>query len=279
MDDWVRHEHEAGRDWTCADRKIGGYPFRIELECGALALTSQDGPVSDIHAGRVLAVWQIYQTNLIIVEFDRAMSIGFRSGAQRELKTKSLRMSLHFDGSNLPDRLALVGEGVDMPDVFSSDSSEIHLVRGDDESAPNDLRLYVEMQNTLIDGLKHDDAKPMTIMADARASDGAVFYGHGAGSLLDRWRDAGGKLYINGVKLTRGEGELQMKGTLALDDTHRLSGRVELKANGFSDLLDAIGLKTGGFSLNAKAMSLPLALDRGKLFLGPLKIGEIGPLY
>lgn len=279
MDQWLARELAAGREWTCKDRIIGGYPFRIELECPALSFKAKDGAVADVKVGRVLAVWQIYQPSLIIVEFDRAMAMTFRSGTTRELKTGSLRMSLHFDTLDLPDRLALVGENVEMPNVFSSNALEFHLVRGVEESEPNDLRLYVETQNTVIEGLKRDDAKPMMIMADARASEGAVLYSHSSGSVLDRWREAGGKLQINGVKITRGEGDLQMKGTLAFDETHRLNGKLDMKANGFSDLLDAIGLQAGGFSLNAKAMSLPLALDRGRIFLGPLKIGEIGPLY
>lgn len=279
MDQWLAREKEAGREWSCENRTIGGYPFRIELECPSLRFNAKDGAVADVNAGRVLAVWQIYQPSLIIVEFDRAMSIVFRSGVTRDLNTQSLRMSLHFDALDLPDRLALVGESVDMPNVFSSSAFELHIVRGGAESDPNDLRLYGESQNTLIQGLKRDDAKPMTMMADARASEGSVLYAHGHGSVLDRWRAAGGKLHIHGVKMTRGEGELQMKGTLALDETHRLNGKVDVKANGFSDLLDMIGLRTGGFTLNAKSMSLPLALDRGRVFLGPLKVGEIGPLY
>jgi len=279
MDQWLTRESQAGREWDCNDRAIRGYPFRIELECPVLNFKAKDGAVASVNAGRVLAIWQIYQPSLIIVEFDRVLGITFRSGATRELKTSSLRMSLHFDALDLPDRLALVGEQVDMPNVFSSANLEVHILRGGEMAEPNDLRLYVESQNTLIEGLKRNDAKPMNIMADARASEGAVLYAHGAGSVLDRWREAGGKLHINGVKMTRGEGELQMKGTLALDEAHRLNGKVDLKADGFSDLLDAIGLKAGGFTLNAKSLSLPLAIERGKLFLGPLKVGELPPLY
>lgn len=279
MDLWVQRESQAGREWECKDRAIRGYPFRIELECPTLNFKAKDGAIASVNAGRVQAVWQIYQPSLIIVEFDRVLSVAFRSGVTRELKTSSLRMSLHFDALDLPDRLALVGEQVDMPSVLSSANLELHILRGGENGEPNDLRFYVETQNTLIEGLRRDDAKPMTIMADARASEGAVLYAHGAGSVLDRWREAGGKLHINGLKITRGEGELQMKGTIALDETHRLNGKVDVKANGFSDLLDAIGLKTGGFTLNAKSMNLPLAVERGKLFLGPLKVGELPPLY
>ena len=279
MDLWLKREADVGREWNCENRKIGGYPFRIELECPALSFKAKDGAVAEVNAGRVLAVWQIYQPSLIIVEFDRLMSIAFRSGVTRDLKTKSLRMSLHFDALDLPDRLALVGEGVEMPSLFSSQSTEFHILRGGENAEPNDLRFYLDSQNTAINGLVRNDDKPITILADLRASEGAVLYAHGAGSVIDRWREAGGKLHLNGVKMTRGEGELQMKGAITLDETHRLNGKVDLKANGFADLLEAIGLKMGGFTINAKAMNLPLALDRGRVFLGLLKVGEIGPLY
>ena len=31
LDLWLAHEAAAGRAWTCADRAVGGYPFRIEI--------------------------------------------------------------------------------------------------------------------------------------------------------------------------------------------------------------------------------------------------------
>jgi len=31
LDGWLAAEAQAGRQWTCQDRTIGGYPFRIQV--------------------------------------------------------------------------------------------------------------------------------------------------------------------------------------------------------------------------------------------------------
>ena len=36
MDAWMAREAAAGRTWTCQDRSVTGYPFRIELRCASL---------------------------------------------------------------------------------------------------------------------------------------------------------------------------------------------------------------------------------------------------
>ncbi|MGP9822422.1 DUF2125 domain-containing protein, partial [Salinarimonas sp. NSM] len=57
-----------GRTWTCADRRIGGFPFRIEISCARLALETDDGLFLDLGPARALA--QVYQPRHVIVEVD-----------------------------------------------------------------------------------------------------------------------------------------------------------------------------------------------------------------
>ncbi len=38
LDGWIAAEARAGREWTCGDRSIVGYPFRIEVVCNTLDL-------------------------------------------------------------------------------------------------------------------------------------------------------------------------------------------------------------------------------------------------
>ena len=40
LDAGLAREVRAGRNWTCRDRNVGGYPFRIEVRCASLTLTS-----------------------------------------------------------------------------------------------------------------------------------------------------------------------------------------------------------------------------------------------
>src|SRR5919112_660159 len=65
LDGWIAAEVRAGRQWTCADRTIAGYPFRIEVICNALDL--KRGAVS-ASFGRTEAVAQVYEHRRIITE-------------------------------------------------------------------------------------------------------------------------------------------------------------------------------------------------------------------
>src|SRR4051794_35576320 len=65
LDTMLANEKRAGRQWTCADRSVGGFPFRIEVACSSLTL--QRGDVS-ASLGRVEAVAQVYQPRHVITE-------------------------------------------------------------------------------------------------------------------------------------------------------------------------------------------------------------------
>ena len=43
--EWIKREAEGGRIWTCPDRSVGGYPFRIEITCNE---PSFSGPAAGI---------------------------------------------------------------------------------------------------------------------------------------------------------------------------------------------------------------------------------------
>ena len=65
LDTWIEGEAVAGRSWTCPDRTVGGYPFRLELRCSGLTLTRPDVTAS---LGPVTIVAQIYDPNHVIAE-------------------------------------------------------------------------------------------------------------------------------------------------------------------------------------------------------------------
>ena len=65
LDGWVAAEARAGREWTCGNRTIVGYPFRIEIVCDTLDL--KRGAVTAAF-GRTEAVAQVYQPRRVILE-------------------------------------------------------------------------------------------------------------------------------------------------------------------------------------------------------------------
>src|SRR6185437_5918387 len=76
IDGWRAREAKAGRVYACGSQTIGGYPFRIEVECDkASALFRSNQPPVEIKAGGMSIVAQIYQPNLLITEFHGPLTI------------------------------------------------------------------------------------------------------------------------------------------------------------------------------------------------------------
>jgi hypothetical protein len=65
LDGWMAAEAEAGRRWTCPDRSVAGFPFRIEIRCPTLGLQRPDVAAT---LGPLLVVAQVYRPGHIIAE-------------------------------------------------------------------------------------------------------------------------------------------------------------------------------------------------------------------
>ena len=69
VDTALAKEAGLGRSWDCTDRSVSGFPFRVELRCGALSLSSARwGETVRVQTGPALAVGQIYTPNLVIAQ-------------------------------------------------------------------------------------------------------------------------------------------------------------------------------------------------------------------
>ena len=76
VDGWRAREVKAGRVYSCGSQSVGGYPFRIEVNCHkAAALLRTSNPPLEIKAGGMLIAAQIYQPNLLITEFHGPLTV------------------------------------------------------------------------------------------------------------------------------------------------------------------------------------------------------------
>jgi hypothetical protein len=96
---------------------------------------------------------------------------------------------------------------------------------------------------------------------------------------VENWRASGGEVLVDQWAMKRGEQALELKGSVTIDDGHRLNGKIDVSALGLGDALKESGLSILGGSLGAGSVKLPLILNKGRLLIGPLKIAEIPPLY
>ena len=77
IEGWRAREAQAGRIYSCGSQRVGGYPFRIEVECDqASARLSSTQPPVELKTPNLVVVGQVYQPGLLISEFRGPLTVG-----------------------------------------------------------------------------------------------------------------------------------------------------------------------------------------------------------
>jgi hypothetical protein len=304
IDGWLAAEAKIGRQWTCQDRQIGGYPFRIEVTCANLSV--QRGPVT-ASLGRIEAVAQVYQPRHVITEIEGPLKMTDGSVAV-EGTWRLLETSIHGAPSGF-QRISLVAEnpnvrvtGAGPSDLaLSSQHLEAHLRPSPSrqpEAAYDASLLASQAKLPIVDNLI-GGSEPANIQADVTATQAGGFRGRPVADELERWRKAGGKLDIVRLSVAKGPRRLEAKGELHLDEIHRPAGQFEVAAAGLDELVTNLTAGRVGGNLVSALLGQtarvqargnaepaltplpPLRLDNGRLAFGPFVVPNVrlGPLY
>lgn len=304
LDGWIAAEARMGRQWTCTDRTIAGYPFRIEIVCNTLDL--KQGAVN-ASFGRTEAIAQVYQPRLVIAEVEGPLRVSDgRVTVQGQWDL--LQASIHASQTGL-QRLSIAANapkitvtGLTPQQIATSGQHlELHLRPNPSRAADKayDAALSVRqasipMLDPLIGGSELTD-----LNADITVTQATGFQGRPIAEELERWRSAGGSLDILMLSLAKGPRRMEAKGTLTLDEEHRPAGQLNVAAAGLDGLIGNItGNRTGGALLgallgqNPRAQAKnngqpqlsplpPLNLNNGFLAMGPFVIPNVRlqPLY
>lgn len=303
LDAWLAAEAQRGRQWTCADRTIVGYPFRIEVVCNTLDL--KQGAVT-ASFGRTEAIAQVYQPRLVIVEASGPLRVT-DGRATVEGQWDLLQASIHASQTGLR-RLSIAANGPKftvaglMPETVAASGQrlELHLRPNPSRESERayDAALSVKQASLpvldrLIGGTELTD-----IDADVTVTEATGFRGRPLAEEMERWRTAGGAVDILMLSGAKGPRRIEAKGQLKLDEEHRPEGQLSLAAAGLDGLIGNItGNRAGGallgalFGQNTRAKGNdgkpqlsplpPLTLDNGFVALGPFVIPKVKlqPLY
>jgi hypothetical protein len=313
LDDWIGNEAARGRQWTCGSRSVGGFPFRIEINCDSLSLQRPDFRLT---VGPVTAIAQVYQPRHLIADVGgplRASNGPFGAdGTWRRLQASIhttpeglQRASLAADGPSF--RMTGLASGdVDL----SGEHLETHL-RPDPTRAAADgaydwsfqgTKLAIPGLDVLIGG-----TEPADLTLELTATQARDVAARPVADELEHWREAGGRIEIGRLTLAKGARRLEGKGQFGLDDVHRLQGRAELAAGGLEGLLGTVlgagtgataallGVLTGRKRVDSEATPSgeargsnsalkplpPLRIEGGRIQLGPLPVPglRVPPLY
>jgi hypothetical protein len=131
---WREREFQAGRFQDCASQLITGYPFRIEVECGAATFQLKGTPTLELKLPRVLAAAQVYDPKLLISEFTGPLDIAepdrppmfvvnwsLGQASVRGLPAKVERASLVLETPTVRDPRIVGGDN-----VFRAQHLELH---------------------------------------------------------------------------------------------------------------------------------------------------------
>ncbi|MCJ2144168.1 DUF2125 domain-containing protein [Methylobacterium sp. E-066] len=246
IDGWIAREAAAGRTWTCADRSLTGYPFRIELRCSAVTLDRSDGR---FRLGPSTAVAQVYQPRLVL--FESAGPFHVEQGALTGDATWSkLQGSVHGESEGFT-RASLVVDGPNVtvtgadpgPIAVAGQHLELHARptpgRFDSEGAVDVSLRLAQAAVPQLDALTGNPA-PADLSLDATVTQATVLRTGPVPRELERWRRAGGTLDLTALSLAKGAQRVQAKGALALDEAHRPVGQLDLRAAGVDALIGSI---------------------------------------
>jgi hypothetical protein len=301
---WIKGEAEDGRIWACPDRSVGGYPFRIEIRCKE---PSFSGPAAGIPIAGKLAgihlVAQLYNPKLVIGEADGPFDLTLpQDGSHTNVNWKVLQISARGEPDAL-QRASLSADQIEVKVALPNGSSlnaradnfQIHMRQGDKDQHAYDFALAGT--NAVSSDLENATgiSAPATLQANGQITQGNAIGGATIAQMLDRWRLAGGTLTLENASLVQGSLNAQATGSLRIDASHRIEGRLDLTASGLSpvlqrygiapQLLDIGGLIGGLLSGRAPAprsgqIRVPLTFDRGQLGLGPVRgLAVLPPLY
>jgi hypothetical protein len=313
VDAWLAREARLGRNWTCPDRQISGFPFRLEVSCDKPGFTGKaGGRALTGELARVHAVAQLQDPNHVIVEAEGPLVVSDDAGGRLALQWDLLHGSIEGQGSAplaqlaveaTKPRLTLVGFGLAGLEA-SGDSVDFHMRRT--PSRPVEDNAYdVASRATQLRLPPADqwlgDQAPIDMDAVATVTQAEPLTGAPPAAELERWRAAGGKVQLSKLMLAKGAKRLDATGVVGLDDLRRPQGRLDISVAGLDDLLQQFGLSPraaniggliagvlGGRAPKAPepdasgtpgGVVLPLRLDNGKAFLGPLAVARLMPLY
>lgn len=299
----LAREAAQGRNWSCAERSVGGFPFRIEVRCSALALTSTRwGEAVKVETGPAVAVGQIYSPGLIIVEATGPARATLTEGRTLDVTWKRLDASLAW---RQPERFALVAAEPNLtlttpgagPEAWRAATLELHLRRNPSRPAADQaVDIAVSATGTvlpLIDALLGSpDAGTLDLTGTLTQAE--AFRKGFNPDALESWRNASGALDLSRLAATKGSAKVEGSGQLRLDPTHTIGGSLQLAVAGIEqiggirigNLLGGLGGLLGGRApATSTAPGLtplpPVLLRDGRAFVGPfrLPLKPMMPLY
>lgn len=253
-----------GLKLTCEDESWGGYPFRFEFSCSKPVVQLVGNRSARSTALLILA--QAYNPMHIIALVDGPTSVSGVFTEPVDLTHDRAIASLVFGGEELP-RISAEVTNLSAVNRLSAKDVQIHIRPAKNGGADIAITFEAgEIASPSKPSLDIDSGQALARLKPNREVD------------------------IQSANLQSGTLRLSAAGTVSLDQQHRLAGAVAVETNDVNKLMTAIdphlhlsdreraAIQTllGLLGTNSKAN---IIAQNGELFVGPIKAGELKPLY
>lgn len=307
-ENWKQQRLAEGYEVSHKPFVASGFPYRVRVTADAVTLSNPthfQKPYINIES--LWAVAQPWMINHIIFGVDGAMTGKWLE--EKELRDLHLTTGSTLGSAtfNLQGRMQTLA--LDLTDIVATPSWRPPLtanrlqVHGRPASGKAEDRgetgqqIAVRVDGMTVEGM--DDfplGKSIQQIAVSSVLQGTIEKLPSESS-LSKWRDEGGFLDIQALDIQWGEGAIEGQGRLALDTEDRPIGTLKTQILGYEEILAAL-TTTGKIDPNAARMigfalsqlstkdaegrsfiKMPLSAQDGGVYLGPIYLAPVTPLF
>ncbi|WP_413989901.1 DUF2125 domain-containing protein [Labrys okinawensis] len=310
MDRFIAKQAELGRQISCDQRSVGGYPFRIEVHCASPKVEgNRAGKAFSANLGEINAVAQVYQPNKVLLEAKSPMVLVDKDGdgvtVTSNWTSAEASASIWTSGPQNADMVikgltTTVDRGGQTQTMFDTANVEAHIRLAEGaNAAPGAYDLAADV-----------DAKavaPVDLFLGASSPLSATFRGTitridlqpmPMEDRLRDWAENGGTLTITQAQLNRGPSSVKASGMVGLETSGHPSGDLVVALSGVPELADTlkqsgrvpasltsllgVGLSMLGKPTNIDgkaAVEVPVKVANGKVNIGAFPAGKVPKLF
>lgn len=305
---WIDREKSFGRIWSCSDRRIEGFPFTIEITCtkphfdGMIFGRHFTGGLGGFRATALLfhprAVTARLGSPFAVLSDDRATNLELAWGGLQLVLAGLPQNVWRVDiaGQKLAWHGTLEGLGA----VTGAAARLVADAMAHPDQADRAYDFNVAISAATLPDLDRflGAALPTEIDAQGTVTKAIFDPALTVAENMDNWRSAGGRLDLVEASLTHGDTTFMARGSLSLDDLHRVQGKLDTQSRGLEPLLLRLGVNPvlvsagallsnliagatpGGAETPPETLVVSVGFDDGRLSIGPARTAiRLPPLY
>lgn len=300
---WMAQEAKLGRNWSCPDQKIGGYPFTVVVSCSNLLFQGEIlGKPSTGTVRGFQATAPLLRNDNLLAKIDPPFTAKTSDGLF-DISIRWDEFYVELEGPPTAyERVALAGTKVRVdgkagpmdPVEAVLDQFNSTVTRSSDRH-DNAYDFKLSVNNGSIPALNGflGSQQPIEMELGGTISQAKAGGAETLADFLEKWRLAKGHLDITTARLASGDTYFDAKGGLALDEDHRAEGKFDASFAGFENAFRQLNVDPGviaagqllsGF-LGKRGgtpgrLNLPVTFSGGFVSIGPVHTSiQIPPLY